>query len=258
MRTAIDRAILLAVLLALWQGASAYFGAQWVPAPATVAVRFWAVLAKGDLWFHGSYSLASALAGFAIGGIPGVLLPFVLRRAKTLSAILDPYLVAGYGMPKIALAPLFILWFGIGIGSKVALVASIVFFLVFFVTAAGLASVDQRLLAMARVLGASERRIAREIVWPSSVPYILTGFRIAAPYAIGTAVIGELISSNRGLGYLIQLSANDFDAAGAFVGIVALALLVAVLNWGLNLLEAHLLRWRPALGDLGGMAQASF
>jgi NitT/TauT family transport system permease protein len=248
MKALVDRVLVLAVLIALWQGCSVWVGPQWVPPPLLVAQRAWLALVNGDLWHHGSYTLWAALLGFAIGGIPGALLPFALRRQATLSAIIDPYLIAGYGAPKVALTPLFIIWFGIGLASKVALVASVVFFMVFFITAAGLASVDQRLIATARVYGASEKMIVREIIWPSAIPFVFTSFRVAAPYAIGTAVVGELISSNRGLGYYIQAAATDFNPSGIFVGVVALALLVMALNTVFYRAERHLLAWRPATG----------
>lgn len=245
MRGMFDRALVLAAFLAAWQAASSFGGAQWFSAPLAVAQRLWAIALNGDLWHHGSYTLAAAVAGFLIGGIPGALLPFLLRRMATLRAVLDPYLVAGYGAPKVALTPLFIVWFGIGIASKVALVASVVFFLVFFMTAAGLAAVDQKLIAAARVFGANAALISREIVWPSSVPYVFTGLRVAAPYAIGTAVVGELISSNRGLGYMIQAGATDFDPAALFAGVIALATMVIALNAALDAAERRLLSWRP-------------
>ena len=181
-----------------------------------------------------------------MGGVPGALIPFALRRAPRLSAILDPYLIAGYGMPKLALAPLFILWFGIGLASKVVLVASIVFFLIFFSTAAGVRGVDLRLVAMARVAGASERAVARHVVWPGAVPHIFAGLKISLPYAIGAAVVGELISSNRGLGYLIQAASQDFDTTTVFVGLIALTLLIVAVNGLVEVTERWLLRWRPA------------
>ena len=140
-----------------------------------------------------------------------MLLPFLLRRQPLMVAILDPFMVGGYGAPKLALAPLFILWFGIGIESKIALVAAVVFFIVYFSTLAGVRALDPKLVQMAQVVGASERQVARHIVFPGAVPYIFAGFRIAVPYAIGGAVIAELISSNRGLGYLVQTGAMNFD-----------------------------------------------
>jgi NitT/TauT family transport system permease protein len=154
-------------------------------------------------------------------------------------------MVGGYGAPKLALAPLFILWFGIGIESKVALVAITVFFIVYFSALAGIRALDAKLVQMAQVVGANERDVARHIVFPGAVPYIFTGFRIAMPYSIGGAVIAELISSNRGLGYLIQLSAMNFDTIGVFVALVATALIVFIGNLTVNVIERWLVRWRP-------------
>jgi NitT/TauT family transport system permease protein len=203
---------------------------------------------NGDLVFHAEYTVKAAIVGFLVGGIPGVILPFVLRRRPVVNAVLDPYFAGGYGIPKLALAPLFVLWFGIDLAPKVALVASIVFFVVFFSTMAGVHAVNAQLVNMARVAGASERDIARHIVWPGAVPYAFAGFRIAAPYSIGAAVVGELISSNRGLGYMIQSGATDFDTTTVFVALAALTLLVVVINVGVAWTERRLLHWRPRTG----------
>jgi NitT/TauT family transport system permease protein len=154
-------------------------------------------------------------------------------------------MVGGYGAPKLALAPLFILWFGIGIESKIALVAVTVFFIVYFSTLAGIRTLDPKLIQMARIVGASERHLARHIVFPGAVPYIFTGLRIAMPYSIGGAVIAELISANRGLGYLVQFSAMNFDTTGIFVALLATTLIVFLGNWSVNAAERRLLRWRP-------------
>ena len=174
-----------------------------------------------------------------------MLLPFLLRRHPVIVAILDPFMVGGYGAPKLAFAPLFILWFGIGIESKIALVASVVFFIVYFNTLSGVRALDPRLVQMAQIAGAGERHVARHIVFPAAVPHILAGFRIAVPYAIGGAVIAELISSNRGLGYLVQTGAMNFDTTSVFSAILAATLIVHAANWLLNAAERALLRWRP-------------
>ena len=139
-------------------------------------------------------------------------------------------MAGGYGAPK-SFAPLFILWFGIGIESKIALVARVVFFIVYFATLAGVRALNAKLVQMAQIVGASERQVARHIVMPGAVPAIFAGFRIAVPYAIGAAVIAELISANRGLGYLVQAGAMNFDTTSVFAAIVAATLLVLAANW---------------------------
>jgi NitT/TauT family transport system permease protein len=240
-----DQVLVLVLLLAIWQGLSLAFGTYWIGSPWGVATRLVSGVANGEILRHAAYTLLEATAGFLIGASPAVALPFALRRWPILTAILDPFMMGGYGAPKLALAPLFILWFGIGIESKIALVAITVFFIVYFSAQAGVRALDPRLVQMAQVMGASERDVARHIILPGAVAYIFTGFRIAMPYSIGGAVIAELISANRGLGYLIQLGAMNFDTTAVFVALTATTCIVFLGNCTLDLLERRLLRWRP-------------
>jgi NitT/TauT family transport system permease protein len=247
-RVTVDRLVLLAAFIALWQLCSLQFGMHWFSSPLRTVQRSWELGLNGELLYHADYTVRAAFYGFLAGGIPGLVLPFVLRRHPLANAVLDPYFAGGYGVPKLALAPLFIIWFGIDLMPKVALVASIVFFLVFFSTVAGVRAVNAQYVNMARIAGASERDIARHIVWPGAIPYAFAGFRIAAPYSIGAAVVGELISSNRGLGYLIQSGATDFDTTMVFVSLATLTLIVVIVNTGVAGAERRLLRWRPRSG----------
>ena len=246
-RTAGDRLVVLALIIAAWQAGSAMVGIYWLSSPWATTTRFFAMIAGGELITQAGYTIGEAVGGTLIGGVPAVLLPFLLRRHPIIVAILDPFMVGGYGAPKLALAPLFILWFGIGTESKIALVASVVFFIVYFSTLAGVRALDAKLVQMAQIAGASEHQVARHIVLPGAVPAIFAGFRIAVPYAIGAAVIAELISSNRGLGYLVQTGAMNFDTTSVFAAIVAATLLTLGANWLMNALEALLLRWRPPI-----------
>jgi NitT/TauT family transport system permease protein len=240
-----DRLIVLLILLALWQAGSMALGSYWLSSPGSVAAGFVTSLMNGEMAFHASYTIGEALIGCVIGGVPAVLLPFLLRRNPIAVAILDPFMVGGYGAPKLAFAPLFILWFGIGIESKIALVAAVVFFIVYFSTLAGVRALDLKLVQMAQLVGASERQVGRHIVFPGAVPSIFAGFRIAVPYAIGAAVIAELISSNRGLGYLVQTGAMNFDTTQVFVAIFAATVIVHVFGAAVDGCERFLLRWRP-------------
>jgi NitT/TauT family transport system permease protein len=241
-----DQLLVLVALFAIWQALSMWLGTYWIGSPWGVVARFFNGVMNGTLLQHASFTLTEAFAGFVLGAIPAIVLPFLLRRLPIVTAILDPFMVGGYGAPKLALAPLFILWFGIGIESKVALVAITVFFIVYFSTISGIRALDAKLVQMAQVAGANERDVARHIVFPGAVPYIFTGIRIAMPYSIGGAVIAELISANRGLGYLVQLSAMNFDTIGVFVALVAVTLIVFLGNSAVNLTERRRLRWRPA------------
>jgi NitT/TauT family transport system permease protein len=245
-RTYLDRLIVLVVILAAWQVGSLLVGAYWLSSPGAVASRFLAQIWNGELIRQSGYTIEETLLGTLVGGVPAVLLPFLLRRQPIIVAILDPFMVGGYGAPKLAFAPLFILWFGIGIESKIALVASVVFFIVYFNTLSGVRALDPKLVQMAQIAGAGERHVARHIVFPAAVPHILAGFRIAVPYAIGGAIIAELISSNRGLGYLVQTGAMNFDTTSVFAAILMATLIVLAANWLLNSAERTLLAWRPA------------
>jgi NitT/TauT family transport system permease protein len=246
-RTLGDRTLVLIALLAAWQIASSIVGAYWLPSPWATVSRFVTQMASGELLRHIGYTVQESLAGTIVGGIPAVLLPFWLRRHPVMVAILDPFMVGGYGAPKLAFAPLFILWFGIGTESKVALVASVVFFIVYFGALAGVRALDARLVQMAQLIGANERQVARHVVLPAAVPNIFAAFRIAVPYGIGAAIIAELISSNRGLGYLVQTGAMNFDTTSVFAAILAATLLVLVADWLMHSAETVLLRWRPPL-----------
>src|SRR5262245_45785398 len=250
LRTRVDQATVLIVVLASWQALYLAFGTYRVGSPWGIATGLAEGVLGGELLRHASYTFLEAVAGFLIGAIPAAALPFALRRLPIVTAVIDPFMVGGYGAPKLALAPLFILWFGIGIESKIVLVAVTVFFIVYFSALAGVRALDPRFVQMAQVMGADERDVARHIVFPGAVPHIFTGFRIAMPYSIGGAVIAELISANRGLGYLIQLSAMNFDTTGVFVALVATSCIVFLGNWSVNAVEHRLLRWRPRPIDM--------
>jgi len=194
---------------------------------------------------HAGYTIEEAALGAIIGAVPAIILPFALRRMPTVVAVLDPFMMGGYGAPKLALAPLFILWFGIGIESKIAVVASIVFFIEYFSTLSGVRQLDAKLVQMAQLVGASERQVARHVVFPSAVPNIFAGLRISLPIGIAVAVVTELISSNRGLGYLVQIGAMNFDVTQVFAALLGATILVLAVGYAVDGTERVLLRWRP-------------
>lgn len=243
-RTWIDRCLLAAALVLGWQGLSWMAGPYWVSSPALVATRLWAMLGNGDLWFHGRFTVGEALGGFLLGAVPGCLVAMMLRRHPLLGAAVETVAAVGYAVPKTALVPLFILWLGVGPGAKVALVASAIFFIVFYSTLRGVRAIDERLLLSARVFGASEGQLLRLVVWPAVVPYVFGGLRVAVPYAIAGAIVGEIISSNRGLGYLAQYGAMDFDTTLIFAALASVMVIVLLLNGALLLVQQRLLRWQ--------------
>ena len=247
-RVLIDRILVCIACLALWQVASWVLGTYWVSTPWATISRFFVSLWDGELIRHAGYTVEEAALGGVIGAVPAIILPFALRRFPTVVQIIDPFMIGGYGLPKLALAPLFILWFGIGIESKIAVVVSIVFFIEYYATLSGVRALDARLVQMAQLCGANERQVARHVVWPNAVPNIFAGLRISLPIAIAVAVVTELISSNRGLGYLVQMGAMNFDITEVFAAILGATILVLAVGYGVDGTEAMLLRWRPS-GD---------
>lgn len=242
------RAGQLAVTLAFlgfWQFASGRLvDPFFISSPLEVAHKLWKWIGDGTLVLHASYTLRAMAMGFVIGASLGFSVGFALGRSDTAARIFDPFITAIYCLPKIALAPLFLLWFGIGIESKIAMSAAIVFFLVFLNTFAGVRAVEKLHLDSVRIMGGGRFAELRYVVLPSAAAWVMTGLKVSVPYALIGAVVSELISSNRGVGFLIGQASGLFDTAGVFAGLVVLALAGVLFNAALKAAERHLLRWR--------------
>jgi NitT/TauT family transport system permease protein len=238
---------LLAAVIIIWQFGSIWSDSEfYVSTPSAIAASFWAILRSGELLFHASITTVEALAGFLIGGAAGVIVGLVLGRSRILADILDPFLTAIYSLPKVALAPLFVLWLGIGIEMKIVLAAVTVFFLVFLNTYTGVRSVSREQLTVIRLMGASERQLVSKLVLPSAITWVFAGLRLSVPYALIGAIVGEIIASNRGLGYLISNAASKFDTAGVFAALIAIVALTMLLNLAVKTLERVLMPWKEA------------
>jgi len=234
------------LLLTLWELTSGrLIDPFWISSPSKVFLYLREVILDGSIFGHLAVTLYETAAGFIIGAVIGIGAGFLLARAETVAQVLDPYIVAVNGIPRIALAPLFIIWFGIGPNSKVILVVIVVSFLTFFNTFAGVKGVDQELTNVLRIMGASERQVMFKVTIPATIPWITTGLKLSVPYALVGAVVGEFIASSKGLGYLINYNTGLFSTTGALGGILVLALIVVVINEAISRAEAHLLRWRP-------------
>src|SRR5262249_55776406 len=213
--------------------------------PLKVLQRILADTQSGTLLRHIYVTLLLSVLGFALGCLFGIALPFVLRRLPRLSNAIEPYIMASAGVPKYALVPLFILWFGIDDAPKLWLVGLLVFYPVFIAVFAGIRNVDRRLIDMARVVGASETRIAREVIWNSLLPFFFAALKIALPRAVSAAIIGEFLVGNEGLGYLIEHSRQNLDTVGVFAGIVVATALVLAINALLVTVDRRVNAWRP-------------
>ena len=231
--------------LVLWELASGPLVKPfWISCPSAVFVRLWEWTYTGFIFYHTFFTFLEMVIGFVIGTLIGIIVGFILGRNEMVAEVLDPYIMAAFAMPKIALAPLFILWFGIGLESKVILVVVIVFFLVFFNTFNGVRDVDPDLIDISRVMGASEIQIMRKIVLPSALIWIFTGLKLSIPYSLIGAVIGEIIASYRGLGYLVQDTSGMFDTTGLFSALFVLTIVAVVINEFCARSERYFLKWR--------------
>jgi len=238
---------LLAAILVLWQvAADRWIDSTFTSKPSEIVGRLGDWSADGTLWTNTWVTVQEIVYGFALGAAAGAIAGFGLASLTLVYRVLDPFMMALYSIPKVALAPLFIVWFGIGMHMKVLLAAATVFFLVFLNTAAGVREVDRGLIDAVRLMGGTRRDIARKVVLPASMTGLLTGLKVAIPYALIGAVIGELVASNRGLGYLINDSAAQFDTAGVFAALVVLSVIAGVLNIFVGVIGRRVNRWKPA------------
>jgi NitT/TauT family transport system permease protein len=198
---------------------------------------------SGRLFYHAGITVIEAFTGFALGGLAGMAAGIVLGQSRTLADILDPFIMIFYSLPKIALAPLFVLWFGVGIDMKIILTASVVFFLVFLNTYTGVRNVSRELIAILRLMGASDRHVLTKVILPSAVSWVFAGLRLSVPYALIGAIVGELIAANQGLGYLLADASGQFNTAGVFAALLAIVLLALVLNFFVKILEKLVMPW---------------
>lgn len=245
--TAAWRIALAIAFLALWELASGRIVPPlFISSPSAIAGKLWTLVASGKLAFHASYTAIHALAGFALGAAAGMAAGLALGRWHRVAEVVDPFLMGFYSVPKIALAPLFILWFGVGTEMKVLFVAMIVFLLVFLNTYTGVRNVSREQIAILRLMRASEPQLLAKVVVPSAVAWVFTGLRLSVPYALIGAIMGEMLASNRGLGYLLADASAQFDTGGAFAALAAIIVMAMFLNAAVRLAERKALPWKEA------------
>ncbi|MFD7498632.1 ABC transporter permease [Streptomyces sp. NPDC059832] len=216
-------------------------------------IRTWVVdgTAQGSLWEQIWYTLYEALLGWVIGVIAGVLLGIALGRVRFAADVLGPYIKVLNALPRIVLAPIFLIWFGLGPASKVASAVVLVFFPVFFNAFQGAREVDRNLVANSRILGASNRQVTLQVVIPSATSWIFTSLHVSFGFALIGAIVGEYIGATKGLGLLVAASQGTFNAAGVYAAMVILAIVALLAEGLLTFLEKRLFRWKPADADTG-------
>ncbi len=217
--------------------------------PVDVAQRIVQWFVQGTIWRHLWVTLTESALAFVIGSIGGVLIGFWFGRKPLVAAVFDPYVKMANALPRVVLAPIFTLWLGLGIWSKVALGVTLVFFIVFFNVYQGVKDVSQTVLANARMLGMSERQLMRHVYWPSALSWMFSSLHTSVGFAVVGAVVGEYLGAAAGLGYLIQQAEGTFDVAGVFAGMFVLAVFVIVIDTVVSLVETRLLAWRPVQAE---------
>lgn len=233
------------VLLVIWQAASIWLiDPFFISSPIEVLARLWEWTRDGSIFLHIWATLYATFLGFIIGSVAGVIGGIWLGMSPFVSRLLNPYIWAFNALPKVALAPLLILWFGLGIQSKVALAAVLVVFLVFVNTFSGVREVDRDLIDGVRLMKAKRSQILMKVILPSAMSWIFVGLKSALPFALIGVIIGEMIASNRGLGYLVQRAGSEFDTAGAFAALTIIAVIAAVLNELVQAVQSRLERWK--------------
>ena len=209
--------------------------------PVDVAARVIKWFVEGTVWRHLWITLYEAMMAFIIGSAAGVVIGFWFARQPMVAAVLDPYVKMINALPRVVLAPIFALWFGLGPASKIALGITLVFFNVY----QGIREVSPAILANARMLGMSDRALMRHVYWPSALSWMFSSLHTSVGFAVVGAVVGEYLGAAAGLGYLIQQAEGVFDVAGVFAGMFVLAVFVLIIDGVVTLVERRLLVWRP-------------
>ncbi len=201
--------------------------------------------AQGPLWQQIAVTLEETILGFVIGVVLGIIFGVLLGRNRFLADVLGPYIKAANSIPRVVLGSIFVIGLGLGIQSKVALAVVLVFFIVFFNAFQGVREVDRNLLANARILGASPRRLTWAVIIPSALTWIIASLHTSFSFALVGAVVGEFLGSTQGIGLMIQTAQGTFNANGVFAAMVILAVVALLMEALVTALENRLITWRP-------------
>jgi sulfonate transport system permease protein len=258
--TLLSLQVLVAVVaLALWQffATVPILGHMLLPpfffsTPVDVGSQIIDWFATGVIWKNLAITLWESILAFAIGSFLGIAIGFWFARKPLVAAVFDPYIKMANALPRVVLAPIFALWLGLGIWSKVALGVTLVFFIVFFNVYQGVKEVSTTVRDNARMIGMNEAQLMRHVYWPSALSWMFSSLHTSVGFAVVGAVVGEYLGSAAGLGYLIQQAEGVFDVAGVFAGMFVLSAFVILIDVFVTLVEKRLLVWRPNAAEAGG------
>ncbi len=251
--------LVLVAVLAFWQ-----FGAEFgiirkffFSQPTEVVQRLgdWFIRNR-TIYKHIEATFVETVLSFVIGVVSGIIFGFIMARSELAAKVFGPYVTMLNAMPRVVLAPIFVLWFGLGQNSKVALGVSLVFFIVFYNTFQGVREADPRVIDKARMLGASTWQVIRYVQFPSAVTWILSSLHTSVGFALAGVVVGEYLGATKGIGYLVSFAEGNFDSTGVFAGMTVLAALVLVIELGIIPVERRLLRWQPKRESGAGAREA--
>lgn len=242
---ALIRAAIIGGFLLLWQIASG----RWIEpflisSPSRIFSSLLEGFQSGDLLQHTWVTFSEIAVGFPLGALTGIAIGYCFGRSRLLAEIFEPIIMAINGIPRTALAPLFIVWLGIGIWSKVGVVFLLVFFLNFFNTYAGMRQMDLEYVDLARLMGVRGFKLTFRVILPAISPYVFTGIRTSIPFSVIGAIVGEFIAATEGIGFFIRMSAGIFRTADVFVGIIVLMIMVILMDKIADFIEKRALRWQ--------------
>ncbi|EMG51154.1 ABC transporter permease [Brucella pseudogrignonensis] len=245
-----ERLIQVGLLVAIvggWQlGTSlGFIDVFFFPAPLNIFNQVVEWITDTSFYRHVSITLTETVLGYLIGTALGVAAGVWLGLSRSSARILDPFIKCLNAIPRVVLAPIFVLWLGLGLWSKVALAVTLVFFVTFFNAMQGVREVNPVVLSNARILGAKRSDLLRHVYFPAAASWILSSLRTSVGFAVVGAIIGEYLGSSAGLGYLIAQAEGNFDAVGVFAGILILAVFVLIIDSILDVVETRLIKWRP-------------
>ena len=242
----VRRLVALGITVGLWEALArlGVINPFYVPPPSKVAATLFTLFADGEIWTHIEATFEAALLGLALGVIVGAALGAAAALLPYIGEILDPVMTVLNAVPRIILAPLFVIWFGIGIASKVAVTFVLIAVLFFFTVYSGIKEVDQRLVDRVRTLGGGRAVLLREVYLPAVTAWALSQLKVAVGFAFTGAVVGEFVASSRGLGYLLSFAQSTFNASLTLALLVLIMVFVFVLFALAGRLEKRLLRWR--------------
>lgn len=235
------------IFLGIWEYASErWISALLVSKPSRIAQTMWEWSIDGTYVKNIWVTLKATVMGFGGGAIGGMILGYITATFRRVGEVLEPYVTALYTLPRLALAPLFLMWFGLGMEFRVMFAATIVFFLVYYNTYFGVREVSNELLAAVRIMGANRAQLAVRVVIPSALVWVTAGLKISVPYALVGVVVAEMLASDEGVGFLLAKSASQFSTYGSFAAIAALLVMALLTDWLLEVVTRRALRWKTA------------